>query len=319
MELISVIVPVYNVEPYLDRCVESIVNQTYRNLEILLVDDGSPDRCPEMCDAWAEKDSRIKVIHKENGGLSDARNVGMAAASGELIGFVDSDDWIAPEMYQRLYAALITTGSDIAACGAEMVYGDDTPSRKLTAEGEFILSNEEAMQAIIEEKQLKQPVWYKLYKTNLIQGILFPVGKYHEDVFWSYRVVGKARKIAVFDTPCYFYLQRNESIMGENYSLKRLDGLEAKQQRFAYIKSNYPALEDIARTDLLSSCMYAMQMSLRYLPEKDMERAYHQIYGIWRKAKGKICCSFKQKVWYWMANMSFSGTCRLRNILKIGL
>ena len=111
---ISVIVPVYKVEAFLDRCVQSIVSQSYKNLEIILVDDGSPDNCPSLCDAWAAKDSRIKVIHKENGGLSDARNAGMAIATGELMGFVDSDDWIAPGMYQHLYDRMKEDNSDIA-------------------------------------------------------------------------------------------------------------------------------------------------------------------------------------------------------------
>ena len=131
-ELISIIVPVYRVEPYLDRCVQSIVDQTYQNLEIILVDDGSPDNCPAMCDAWAAKDSRVKVIHKENGGLSDARNAGLAAAAGEYIGFVDSDDWISPDMYRLLYENMAEHGSDVSACGVEMVWEDRTPPRLLT-------------------------------------------------------------------------------------------------------------------------------------------------------------------------------------------
>lgn len=116
MDLISVIVPIYKVEAYLNRCVESIVRQTYTELEIILVDDGSPDGCPALCDEWAGKDKRIKVIHKSNGGLSDARNAGMRAAEGNYISFVDSDDWIAPEFYRLLLEAMRETGSDIAAC-----------------------------------------------------------------------------------------------------------------------------------------------------------------------------------------------------------
>ena len=125
---ISVIIPVYKVEEYINRCIKSVVNQTYDNLEIILVDDGSPDNCPVICDKWAEKDSRIKVIHKNNGGLSDARNMGMKIASGELIGFIDSDDWISKEMYQLLYENMKENESDISACGVKMVWED-------TAEG----------------------------------------------------------------------------------------------------------------------------------------------------------------------------------------
>ena len=122
--LISIIVPVYKVENYLDRCVQSLVDQTWSNLEIILVDDGSPDNCGAMCDAWAARDNRIKVIHKENGGLSDARNAGMAIASGTYMGFVDSDDYISSDMYQLLYDRMAADGSDIAACGVELVYVD---------------------------------------------------------------------------------------------------------------------------------------------------------------------------------------------------
>ena len=163
---ISVIVPVYKVEAYLDKCVRSIMDQTYRNLEIILVDDGSPDDCPAMCDAWAEKDSRIRVIHKENGGLSDARNAGMAVATGEYIGFIDSDDYIAPDMYRLLLERMTADGSDIAACGVEMVFEDGTPPRMLTPTGSHVLDNGQAMEAIIREDLLKQPVWYKLYRTD---------------------------------------------------------------------------------------------------------------------------------------------------------
>ena len=142
---ISVIVPVYKVEAYLDKCISSIANQTYRNLEIILVDDGSPDNCPAMCDTWAEKDSRIRVIHKTNGGLSDARNAGMAIATGELMTFVDSDDWIAPDMCEHLYQRLAGDNSDIATCGVQMVWEDKTPSRTLTRESSCVLNQEEAM------------------------------------------------------------------------------------------------------------------------------------------------------------------------------
>lgn len=319
VELISVIVPVYKVEPYLDRCVASIVAQTYKNLEIILVDDGSPDNCPQMCDAWAKKDDRIKVIHKQNGGLSDARNAGMAAATGELMGFVDSDDYISSDMYQLLYENMKTNDSDISACGVEIVWENDTSSRMLTMPGNCVLNAEEAMSAIIDESRLKQPVWYKLYKTELIRDILFPVGKYHEDVFWSYQVIGRAKRVSAFATPCYFYTQRGGSIMGESYSLKRLDGLEAKVGRLEYLKEHYPALENAAQINLLFSCMYAMQMSLQHLPKADLPSAKKRIMVAWHRSKGDLECTMKQKIWYTLACVSFEGTCRLRNLLKIGL
>lgn len=320
MELISVIVPVYKVEPYLDKCVSSIVNQTYGNLEIILVDDGSPDNCPAMCDAWTEKDSRIRVIHKPNGGLSDARNVGMAAATGELMAFVDSDDRIAPDMYEHLYQRLTEDGGDIAACGVQMVWTDETLPRMLTRSGSCILNNEEAMRAIIEESWLKQPVWYKLYKTELVRDILFPVGKYHEDVFWSYQAVGRAERVSVSDHIGYYYLQRGGSIMGEKYSLKRLDAVEAKVQRCAYIQQHFPALYPLAAKNLWFTCMYQGQLAVRSLDEKTTVQALTFLQSVLRTTPVSMDgCTWKERIWLRMAKNDLRMTCKLRTWLHIGL
>ena len=317
---ISVIVPVYKVEPYLDKCVSSIVNQTYKNLEIILVDDGSPDNCPAMCDAWAEKDSRIRVMHKTNGGLSDARNAGMAVATGKLMAFVDSDDWIVPDMYEYLYQRLTEDNNDIAACGVQMVWEDKTPSRTLTREGSCVLNQEEAMRTIIEESWLKQPVWYKLYKTELVRDILFPVGKYHEDVFWSYQAVGRAQRVSVSDHIGYYYLQRGGSIMGEGYSLKRLDAVEAKIQRCAYIQERFPALSPLAVKDLWLTCIYHGQLALRNLDEKAVAQAMAFLQSVLKSnpvaADG---CTWKERIWLRMARLDLQMTCRLRTCLHIGL
>lgn len=319
---ISVIVPVYRVEAFLDRCIQSIAAQTYRNLEIILVDDGSPDNCPALCDAWEEKDPRIKVIHKKNGGLSDARNAGMAAASGELMGFVDSDDWIAPDMYQHLYDLLNADGSDIAACGVEMVWEAGMPSRMLTKAGRCVLNQEEAMRAIIEESWLKQPVWYKLYKTALIRDIPFPVGKYHEDVFWSYQAVARAQSVSVSDKVGYYYVQRGGSIMGGGYSLKRLQAIEAKVLRLAFIQKNFPELEKTAKVNLLFSCLYSGQMSCLNLDGEQKADALEML-----KDTITSCCfqrddfrhePFMPRCWLNMAIHHFHFTCKLRNFLKIG-
>ena len=319
MDLISVIVPVYKVEAYLDRCVQSIVDQTYRNLEIILVDDGSPDRCGAMCDAWAEKDSRIKVIHKANGGLSDARNVGMAIATGEYLAFVDSDDYLAPEMYQLLYDRMHLDGSDIAACGVELVFEDGTPSRMLTKGGGCVLNRKEAMAAIVDESWLKQPVWYKLYKTKLVRDIPFPVGKYHEDVFWSYRAVARAQKVSVFDTPCYFYLQHDGSIMGEGYSLKRLDAIEAKAQRLSFLENGFPEIAQKARKDLAFSCMYHGQLALVHLKEPEKQQAIKQL----KEILGSVILEtvgfpVTHKCWLMLAKRNFKLCCIMRNILQVG-
>lgn len=317
---ISVIVPVYKVEPYLDKCVSSIVNQTYTNLEIILVDDGSPDSCPAMCDAWAEKDSHIRVIHKTNGGLSDARNAGMAVATGELMAFVDSDDWIAPDMYGYLYQRLTEDNSDIAACGVQMVWEDKKLCRMLTRAGSYVLNQEESMRAIIEESWLKQPVWYKLYKTDLIRDILFPMGKCHEDVFWSYQAVGSAKKVSVSDHVGYYYLQRGGSIMGEGYSLKRLDAVEAKVQRCTYIQERFPTLSPLAVKNLWFTCIYQGQLALRTLDKAEAEKILAYFENVMEMHPFKMKeCSAKERLWLNMAKSSLVVACRTRNALKIGL
>ena len=322
MDLISVIVPVYKVEKYLDRCVGSIVNQTYQNLEIILVDDGSPDNCGAMCDTWAEKDSRIKVIHKKNGGLSDARNAGMAIASGEYIGFIDSDDFIAPEMYQLLLDRLVADQSDISACGVEMIYENGASPQSLTCPGNCLLSQEQAMEAVIRESWLKPPVWYKLYKAEQIKDIPFPVGKYHEDVFWTYQVVARATTVSVFDTPCYFYLQRGGSIMGESFSLHRLDAMDAKCQRIAFLREQFPSLISAAQTDLFCTRLYLGQQA-QLCPDKSTRQiAFQQLKAVEKKypltKPDWSALPFAYKFWALLAQISLPLTCRLRNLLGIG-
>ena len=322
MSLISIIVPVYKVETYLDRCVASVANQTHEDIEIILVDDGSPDNCPVMCDAWAEKDRRIKVIHKENGGLSDARNAGMAAAAGEYIAFVDSDDWIAPEMLERLLNAIQEDKSDIAACTVEMVWEDDTPNRLLTVQKNCVLNRLEAQEALLKESLLKQPVWYKLYRAALIQVIPFEVGKYHEDVFWSYQAVGSAERVSIIDYVGYYYTQRSGSIMGEQYSLKRLDAMEAIEQRYRYIAEHFPELEKEARLSVISNCIYHGQMALKYLQSKEQKEVFRYL----NEVKGRYTIrqyeyselKMTHRLWLSIANVSLKTASKMKNTIGVG-
>ena len=323
MAMISVIVPVYKVEPYLDRCVKSVVDQTFSDLEIILVDDGSPDNCPAMCDAWAARDSRVRVIHKPNGGLSDARNAGMAAATGEYISFVDSDDWIAAEMLERLIQALERDQSDIAACAVEMVWEDGTPSELLTVQTNCILDRHEAQKALLEESLLKQPVWYKLYRSQIVSGTPFEVGKFHEDVFWSYQAVGNAEKVSIIDYIGYYYAQRSGSIMGEGYSLKRLDAIEAYEKRYRYISVHFPELETKAQISIINACIYNGQMALKWLPPKDKRVVMNYLKNtIMEYSNDKIAhvhMKLTHQLWLRMAKVSLTVVCTIRNALRIGL
>ena len=321
MELISVIVPVYKVEPYLDCCVESIVNQTYRNLEIILVDDGSPDHCPEMCDAWAEKDSRIKVIHKENGGLSDARNVGMAAATGELIGFVDSDDWIDKEMYRRLHEAIISTQSDIASCGARRVWSDGRPTREVCAVNRnCVLEQPSAMEALLTANGLLQIVWNKLYKSSIARSVSFPKGLIHEDEFWSWQVIAKAQRIVTIEESFYNYLQRDNGIMGTGFSEKSMLVVNAKVKRQVYIEKAMPILTDIGRTDLTYTCMH---LGIQVLKSMHWTDAIRQMKYLKRAINdypiGKnhlLTLPWKQQLHLIMLRLMFIPVCWLHSISK---
>lgn len=250
--LISVIVPVYNVEPYLDRCVESIVNQTYRNLEIILVDDGSPDNCPQKCEAWAERDARIKVIHKENGGLSDARNAGMAIAAGELMGFVDSDDWITLDFISVLHDNLKVHQADISACDVFFSHGQ-APQEKQTS-GVTVHTSEEAINDILHGRGFRAVAWNKLYRREIIGDEKYPVGKHHEDEFLTYKLLAKANRLTYVDKPMYCYFQRQGSIMNSN-SIKRLDALDAHCGRLAFLKQNYPALYLVDKISYCTACV----------------------------------------------------------------
>lgn len=217
--LISVIVPIYKVEDYLDECVESLVKQTYKNLEIILVDDGSPDKCPQMCDAWTKRDTRIVVVHKPNGGLSDARNAGIAIAKGDYIGFVDSDDFVSPDMYEKLLNGFSLSDSVAITSIKILSYngcGDTMPFKKKwdIAQSRTISGNEFAMMMISE--QCAFTAWNKLYRKNLLENVQFRKGRNNEDTLFMYDLgkVMKEEALFLFELPytCYYYRVRPDSI-----------------------------------------------------------------------------------------------------------
>lgn len=324
MSLISVIVPIYKVEEYLDRCVQSILNQTWKEFELILVDDGSPDRCPQICDLWAKKDGRIKVIHKANGGLSDARNAGMQTASGEFVAFVDSDDWVAPDYLRILLEVMQKKDCDIVECNVIRTNGEDLGEVLPVEEGNSItlFQTEQALEHLIKDECFHQHVWNKLYRRSVIHGILFEKGKTNEDEFWTYQIFGNAKVVGKVEVPLYYYLQRSSGIMGEGYSLKRLDALEAKVQRQKYIEKKYPKLNAIAKCNLFTSCIYQGQMVLLHLEGKTYIEAKTRISQIVKamKISGRNYADIPlgQKIWIVSAKYAFWGTCRVKNLLKKG-
>lgn len=231
-QLISVIVPVYNVERYLEKCIKSIFIQSFPALEIILVDDGSTDRSGTICDEWEQKDPRIRVIHKENGGLSDARNAGMEIAKGEWYLFVDSDDTITPDTAEWLYQAAITHNCEIAVCNIVRVYDDGT------TEPFYQPVNEQTIwDGARRFETLKQPsVCNKLFRADLFENILFPKGKYYEDTFVYHILAYRASRIALTGHNGYYYLSRRESILGQpKYTDRYFDMAEAVYERMTFL------------------------------------------------------------------------------------
>ncbi len=245
--LISVIVPVYKVEKYLKKCVESLQNQTYKNLEIILVDDGSPDNSPKMCDELMENDCRIKVVHKENGGQSSARNVGLEIAKGEWIAFVDSDDYIDQDMLEKLYQAIEENQADMAVCSARLVneQGHILSSSKESGEVKCYAESEAYDQLI---PTLNNSVWNKLFKKELLGKLLFPVGCIHgEDFIFLLEYLRNVRKVVIIDVQKYNYLQREGSVTSSSFSKRKLDEIRSKDRVFEIISEYYPQYTETAR------------------------------------------------------------------------
>lgn len=227
-DIISVIVPIYKVENYLKKCIESIINQTYKNIEIILIDDGSPDLCGDMCNQFEKSDSRIKVIHKVNGGLSSARNVGIENAIGKYIVFVDSDDYIEKNMIERLYIALKEEKADMAVCGYTFINEEGDVEPRISSIKDEILSRELYYSKLCTDNNYYYvTAWNKLYKRELWQELRFPEGKIHEDEFVIHHIVKKCEKIVTISECLYWYVQRKNSIMSEKISIKRFDMNEA--------------------------------------------------------------------------------------------
>ena len=211
-DLISIVVPVYNVEDYLEKCIQSILNQSYKNLEIILVDDGSPDNCPKICDKYEKLDSRIKVIHKKNGGLSDARNIGIKNAKGKYISFVDSDDYIKENFIEDMYNLLIKYDADIACSQMKITNktNDDVVNENKKIN---IYSSLDAIKETLYQRNIDNSAPSKLFKKELFDDICFPVGYTFEDLDTVYKVFLKCEKIVVSNYKYYFYYQREDSIL----------------------------------------------------------------------------------------------------------
>lgn len=238
---ISIIVPVYNVEKYIYKCVNSILEQTYSNLEIILVDDGSLDNCPKICDDFAQKDSRITVIHKQNGGLSSARNAGLDEASGDYIAFVDSDDYILPHMYESLYNLIKTHSADIAICDLDWIQEDGSAYNEAGASPikDEVFTKQEAYKKLCEGNYFFYVTAVnKLYKKTIFEKVRFPVGKVHEDEFTAHHIYSKCNRIVSCKNSFYKYVQHQGTIMHSPFTIRKLDAAEAFYDRYLFFRKN---------------------------------------------------------------------------------
>lgn len=279
-KLVSVIVPVYNVEQYLEQCINSILGQTYKNLEIILVDDGSTDKSGIMCEQYALADNRVVVIHKENGGLSDARNVGMAIAKGDYIGFVDSDDYIHCDMYKVLTDLLEQNNADIAIanwCGfndkeGEKIYEERT-GNILTFEDletlEFLIYGKN-------EYKISLSVWDRLYRREIIEEFRFPKGMCYEDVVWSTKVFYKAQKSVYIDRNLYYYRRRDSGIVGSDNN----GGVSERviTDQISQTKAQIAFLKQIGQQDIADEVTYLLyELVLRYCSRCKKKEIYTRL------------------------------------------
>lgn len=282
--ILSVIMPIYNVEPYLDRCMESLVSQTYKNLEIILVDDGSTDNCPAKCDEWANRDSRIRVIHKPNGGLSDARNKGIEIATGEYIAFLDSDDYIDPNMYTAMIDALDRTNSQIATCGRYNLYENGKKEEQYTHHEEVVLSSLQALGELLGGGIVEEAAWDKVYKKSLWKGIKFPVGEINEDIPIMPYLFERASQVVCTGKPFYYYCENPGSITHANYNEKKRIVIKHIQEVSQYVETQHPDLKDAVHR---FQGRYAENFLIIFEQNPKLKRQYPEDYRFYRECTRK--------------------------------
>lgn len=275
-ELVSIIVPVYNVERYIKNCVRSIIRQTYKNIEIILVDDGSTDKSGEICDWFKMADNRIKVVHKMNGGLSDARNVGLGIASGKYVTFIDSDDYFPEYAVEYLYKLLKENKANISI--GKLVMTKELNSNTILESGKVCLyNNVEAIRQLLYAKQFSTSAPAKLYEKRLFDRIEFPIGKLHEDLYTIYKVMDRAQKVVYGSEVVYFYYHRTGSITVSEFSERRLDALDALNQLKSNININKYGIQNAYSSQILENIFSFFSTNIAC---EDIKK-----YCLWEKVK----------------------------------
>lgn len=291
-DLISIIIPVYKVEEYLEKCIESVLKQTYTNLQIILVDDGSPDNCGKICDEYAKKDPRIEVIHKVNGGLSDARNVGIAKAKGKYIGFVDSDDYIKEDMYEILINVIKEYDADVSICNLyDVIDGKEYIRNNENGIQEY--SRLEILKEVLLDKNIQSYAWNKLYKKELFDEIKYPIGKKYEDIGTTFYVFEKCNKIVVTSKPEYYYLKRSDSLVNNVTESTVLDYTDIIIQRYLYTQKNIEKLRKynnyyLAKTLITAHNDIELLGSISEKMQEKYKELYNLVYNIMKNNRKDI-------------------------------
>ena len=313
--LITVIVPIYNIEEYIAPCVKTIINQSYKNLEILLVDDGSTDNSPKICDKYKESDKRINVIHKKNGGLSDARNVAIEKAKGDFIFLLDGDDTIHERIIEVLHQNIKKYKADIAT-SSFLQFEDGTKPRAINLSKSCVkcLDTEGALENMLYQKGCTNTAWGKLYKKELFDNIRYPKGELYEDLATTYKLFSKAKRIVVDDRKMYNYRQRYGSIVNNSFSLKHLRSLDFVKEQTAFIEKNFPNIKNAAYNRELRDYYYI----LYEMPKGKFREEYRELVKGIKKYRRIVVKDrkslFKPRL---IAGLSYIGFWTLRPTMKL--
>lgn len=280
---VSVVIPVFDSEQYLSECLDSVVSQSYDDISIILIDDGSCDSSGDICDRYASSDTRIRVIHTENLGVSAARNTGIAESRGEYICFIDSDDYVSPDYVEYLLKLITDKQADISVC-------QRADSKSKLKENKLLTDNRSCIQALIGSGEIDSVVWGKLYKRALFEGVLFPAGKRYEDEFTIYKLIAKASRIAIGCESKYIYRKNENSFMNRSFSSKDLEWIEAMTEQKIFISQNYPELVSSANARIVyaaNKCAEKMAAAGDY--REDLIKELQGLYRTYEKdfIKGK--------------------------------
>ena len=298
-------IPVYNSEQFLPECLDSVISQTYGDISVILVDDGSSDLSGTICDSYAGSDHRIRVIHTENLGVSAARNTGIAGSDGDYVCFIDSDDHVAPDYVEYMLQLAAGHQADISVC-------QRMNARKALKQDIILTDNQSCMRAFVKNAEIDSVVWGKLYKRTLFDGVLFPAGKRYEDEFTIYKLISKADSIAIGCEPKYYYRDNAESFMNRTFSDRDLEWIEAMSEQKAFIMQNYPGLTSAANARIIyavNKC--AEKMAAAGVYEEDLIKEMQSLYRAYTKDFLKGKSGFSAKMFSAAASVNLKAAMRM--------